>query len=113
MDINQPLFDSPVQVISDQEDCIWVSALDYDVAKKHATTLTSIHDLIPFVQWTPDDLLSDHIGTRVFHHKWKLSILLTRDPGEPVGFLVSYLRPPDSNFDYVSIYMHRMAILAP
>lgn len=112
MEINEPLFDSPLQVISDKGDCVWLSMLDQNSARRHAAALVEIHNLIPFVRWTRNDILSNQIGQRVFHHKWHLSVLITCERGDPIGFLVSYLRLPDSNFDCVSVYMHRMAILA-
>lgn len=64
------------------------------------------------MHWTEADLLTDEAGTRVYDLKWQLSVLVSSVPdGEPLGFLVSYLRPRDANFGFTSVYMHRMAIL--
>lgn len=111
MQIREPLFRSPILIVSDHGDAVSVAGLDKSTAIRHAETLVSIHSLIPFVRWTKDELLSETLGQRVFHHKWQLSILATREPDEPIGFLISYLRAADGNFGRTSVYMHRMAIL--
>lgn len=108
----EPLFAAPFHVVSDHGDCVWVTTLTRETARRHAGALVEIHGLIPFVRWTPEDFLSGQIGRRVFHHKWELSLIITVGPQEPVGFLLSYLRPPDTNFPSMSVYMHRMAIVA-
>ena len=113
MQVNGPLFEEPLPIVSDRGDHVLISMLDKRGAIMHAAELVPVHNLIPFVYWTSNELIADQHGGRVFHHKWDLSILLSNSLGEPIGFLVSYLRPPDSNFDRVSIYMHRMAILRP
>jgi ribosomal protein S18 acetylase RimI-like enzyme len=111
METDGALFEKPLQIVSDHGDIVWVSTLSKDIARTQAETLVAIHNLIPFVGWTKDNLLSDKLGTRIFHHKWNLSLLITNSSSQPVGFLVSYLRPADDNFERVSVYMHRMAII--
>jgi ribosomal protein S18 acetylase RimI-like enzyme len=111
MNITQPLFERPLEILSDCGDCIWISSLEKACAQKHAARLIEVHNLIPFVRWTEEDLVTDQSGARIFHLKWQLSVLLTDAVGAPIGFLVSYLRPSDNNFNYTSVYMHRMAIV--
>src|ERR1051325_11045727 len=110
MQIPEPLFRQPVPIVSDRGDAVSLSRLDKRSALRHADALVKIHNLIPFVRWTKEELLSDRWGDRVFRFKWMLSILATRESDEPIGFLVSYLRGPDANFGRPSVYMHRMAI---
>jgi ribosomal protein S18 acetylase RimI-like enzyme len=112
LEISGPLLDTPLHIVCPSGDLISISTLDRDTAQRHAARLVSIHNLIPFVRWTERDLLADQIGTRIFYHKWDLSLLIVRGSDESIGFLVSYLRPPDGNFQSMSVYMHRMAILS-
>ena len=112
MDQIKPLFHAPLQIESAKGDRVWVSTLTRAVARSHAAELVRIHSLIPLVNWSEEDLLSDRIGEREFYHKWDLSLIVMRNPADPVGFLVSYLRPADSNLGSISVYMHRMAIIA-
>ncbi|HUN86787.1 MAG TPA: GNAT family N-acetyltransferase [Terracidiphilus sp.] len=112
MEGRRPLFDRPLRVLSRQGDEVSIATLDRETAASHAAALVKIHNLIPFVSWSTEELLAERMGDRIFPQKWDLSIVIWNAAGEPIGFLFSYLRSPDGNFPCVSVYMHRMAIIS-
>lgn len=80
-------------------------------AIKYSESILSIHNLIPYVEWTKDDLLADQDSTRYFFNKWNLSALIfIQGEDNPIGFIISFLRLSKDQHPLDSIYIHRFAI---
>lgn len=79
-------------------------------ARRHQGQLLTLHNLIPYVEWSEQDLMADRgPGGRPFWARWQMS-LAARVRGSPVGLLVAYLREPEDRHPLESAYIHRLAV---
>lgn len=79
-------------------------------ATRYSTELVELHNDIPYLAWTSDDLLAPRrINGTEYLHKWDLSFALSVDQ-QPVGLLIAYLRDLDDTHPMRSLYIHRLAI---
>lgn len=85
-------------------------SLTKEYARNNIQRLLYLHNLIPFVNWSDKELLSDKIGQRTFHNKWLLSVGIVNSENNLISFMLVYERFNESNHPFHSLYLHRMAI---
>lgn len=88
-----------------------IQSLTKSYFSKHATVLTSLHGLIPYVGDKLDDMAKDNDDNnrQLFIYKWNISVAVEHN-GRPVGFLIAYVRDYSERHPFRSVYIHRMAV---
>ncbi len=88
-----------------------IGPLTTEVAEANMGDLLSIHNLIPYANWTREDFMSEtHSSGAPYKNKWELSSI-THSKKEVVGFLLAWERDISDNHPFNAIYLHRMSIL--
>src|SRR5207249_1763085 len=68
-----------------------IKSLGRDYSSRWAETLAGLHNIIPYVRWTPRDLLAEFSSDgRAYHYKWELS-LRAEYRKKPVGILLAHV----------------------
>lgn len=78
---------------------------------EHGDALVTIHNEIPLVTWTVEDLLADvdpRDPTRPYIGKWELSQIVLHE-GEPVAIMLAFLRGSSGRHPLEALYLHRFA----
>ena len=89
-----------------------VDQLSKELAIKHGEILVSIHNEIPFQNWTVQDLLSEDDNQRSYFGKWEISTIIFNKLYSPIGLCIGFeLQPDMKDFFVPGIYMHRLALL--
>ena len=85
--------------------------LTKQLAERYIVELTALANQIPLVDYTAEDLLSEHKGDRQLPGKWSHSLITLID-GEPVAFVMAYERESESNEQYPenTIYLSELAV---
>jgi len=97
----------------DKKIAAFVAPLNKELATIYASELADIHNLIPHVSWTQNEIIADEIDGRRFPYRWDLSqILLSPEADKtPIGFSIAYFRSASTDFvPFNSVYLHRGAI---
>jgi len=95
--------------ISTKGERIRIDKLSYIYCQKHCNELLKIINIIPFIHWRCDELLSqkeDYYG-----NKWNYSYVIKNSNNIIIGVLIAYFRIADSKHIFDSLYLHRLAIL--
>lgn len=87
------------------------TSLTRDLAERFTSELLALHNLIPHVTWTDEDLLSDldEARRREYFGKWSLSLCALYEAA-PVALLVAYIRRDNVRGSPPSLYIHRLAV---
>jgi ribosomal protein S18 acetylase RimI-like enzyme len=88
-----------------------VLLLTKDIAKEHINLLIELVNQIPLVNYTKKDILAENKDDRIFHSKWKHSLILFDDK-KPIGVIIGYERKKEENKQYPqnSIYISELGI---
>lgn len=95
--------------ISTRDERIQIDKLSYSYCLEHQEELVEIINIIPHIQWTPDELLSqtqDYYG-----NKWNYSYVIKNGEKKIIGVLIAYFRLADEKHIFDSLYIHRFAII--
>lgn len=95
--------------ISTRDERIQIDKLSYSYCLEHKEELVEIINIIPHIQWTPDELLSqtqDYYG-----NKWNYSYVIKNGEEKIIGVLIAYFRLADEKHIFDSLYIHRFAII--
>jgi inosine/xanthosine triphosphate pyrophosphatase family protein/GNAT superfamily N-acetyltransferase len=89
---------------------VTVQRLTHAYVRRHTQALLAIHNQIPHLSWSQDELIADHDkhGTP-YYGRWQMS-LVAHCRGEPVALLLAYVREPDDSHPLESAYIHRLAV---
>ncbi len=88
-----------------------VRALTQELAELYAASLVALHNEIPLVEWSVEDLLTrqESAGRRPYLFRWRLSLAVFAD-NECIGLLLAYFRPAPEAGPIESVYIHRLAV---
>ena len=95
--------------ISTRDERIQIDKLSYSYCLEYKEELIEIINIIPHIQWTPDELLSqiqDYYG-----NKWNYSYVIKNGEKKIIGVLIAYFRLADEKHIFDSLYIHRFAIM--
>ena len=87
---------------------IHVEKLSKEYCIDHTDELLKIINIIPFINWTQKDLLSQNED--FYENKWNYSYVIKNHEGTIIGALVAYFRMSDDKHIFDSLYIHRFAI---
>jgi inosine/xanthosine triphosphate pyrophosphatase family protein/ribosomal protein S18 acetylase RimI-like enzyme len=103
-----------LEQISVEDNCgepYTVMVLSRLLAAAVAPAIVNIHNDIPHVLWTEDDLLSmESVSGVKYENKFVLSFLLLDHKGDVAGVLIAYRRTRTRRHPFESVYIHRLAI---
>lgn len=85
--------------------------LTKEVAEIHLDRLCELANLIPEVNYTPEDILADQKGERQLHNKWQHS-LVVMEGDKPIAFVMGYEREAEANDQYPqnTLYVSELAV---
>lgn len=95
--------------ISTRNEKIQIDKLSYSFCLEHKHELIKIINIIPHIQWTITDLVSqdqDYYG-----NKWNYSYIIKNQDKKIIGVLIAYFRLADEKHIFDSLYIHRFAII--
>lgn len=95
--------------ISTKGERIQIDKLYYKYCQEHGDDLLKIINIIPFIHWRQDELLSQNED--YFGNKWNYSYVIKNKNNVIIGVLIAYFRIADSKHIFDSLYLHRFAIL--
>lgn len=86
--------------------------LTRELAEKYAKRLGALANLIPGVDYTSDDILTEQKGDRRMPNKWDHSMIILGQIGEPIAFIMGYERIAEGNEQYPSntLYISELAV---
>jgi len=87
-----------------------INKLSFQYCKEHKEEILEIINIIPYINWTSQELLSqeqDYYG-----NKWKYSYVITNSENKIIGILIAYFRIADQKHIFDSLYIHKFAIIA-
>jgi ribosomal protein S18 acetylase RimI-like enzyme len=88
-----------------------VQLLTRDLALKHANDISRMLNLIPFVDYKPEDVLKESKGERQFYGKWEHSLIVF-DDDKPIAVIIAYERKKEGNEQYPenTIYINELTV---
>lgn len=86
---------------------LFVDKLSEKYCRAHCDEILKLINIIPYIEWTPNDLLSQ--SEDYYNNKWNYSYVIKNDKGI-IGVLISYFRTADHKHIFDSLYLHRFAI---
>lgn len=95
--------------VSTTNEEITVEKLSYSFCECHSNELLQIINIIPYVKWTKDDLMSQ--SEDYYKDKWNYSYVI-RCKETIIGVIIAYFRMADKRHIFDSLYIHRFAIEA-
>lgn len=95
--------------ISTRDERIQIDKLSYSYCLEHKAELIEIINIIPHIQWTPDELLSQ--AQDYYGNKWNYSYVIKNREKKIIGVLIAYFRLADEKHIFDSLYIHRFAII--
>lgn len=94
--------------ISIKNERIQIDKLTYSFCLEHQEELLEVINIIPHIEWTLKELLSqtqDYYG-----NKWNYSYVIRNGEKKIIGIIISYFRLADKKHIFDSLYIHRFAI---
>ena len=81
------------------------------LAEDYATELASLASLIPLVEYTAEDVVSEQKGERMLSNKWLHSLIIIED-SKPIAFVMAYERQSEENAQYPdnTLYISELAV---
>ena len=63
-----------------------IEKLSEDICKKHRDEILQLVNIIPYIEWTIDDLLSQ--SEDYYNNKWNYSYIVKSEKGNIIGVLI-------------------------
>lgn len=94
--------------ISSKVGKIQIDKLSQSYCCDHSVELLKIINIIPYIHWTPSELLSQ--DEDFYGNKWNYSYVIKNGNDRIIGVIIAYFRMADSKHIFDSLYLHRFAI---
>ena len=88
---------------------IKIKQLSYSYAYEHSDELLKIINIIPYIEWTRNNLLSQ--TEDYFGDKWNYSYVIENSEDKIIGLIIAYFRLSDNRHIFDSLYIHKFAII--